>query len=97
MDTPTIIGAALAFSVAALPLIIYLYSTGVKKDILLSEARSSQEMKNYFDKKIGEIMADLGHKKVSVEQLDIISRRLVKIADSIDPKDKLGIYDICER
>ena len=98
MDTPSIIGSALAFSVIALPIILILYNKGILKDIQLLEGRLrldfekeitgiKEVVKEGVKDQVAEMLSsfkkdlNLNHRKLSVENLDKISDRLIKIAD----------------
>ena len=110
MDTPSIIGSALAFSVIALPIILILYNKGILKDIQLLEGRLrldfekeitgiKEVVKEGVKDQVAEMLSsfkkdlNLNHRKLSVENLDKISDRLIKIADKIDPNNKHNLYD----
>ena len=45
MDTPTILGASLSFSVVALPLIFHLYIKNISKDMALLKSEIRNEFK----------------------------------------------------
>ncbi len=91
MDTPALLGAALAFSAVSLPIILILFTKNITKDIALSESR----MEKIINDKLASFEKNLNlhHKKLAVDTLDRISSRLVKIADKIDPKILDNLYD----
>lgn len=100
MDTPTLLAASLGLSTFALPIIMYLYTSGMKKDMKLLKSEIIAEYKDdikiledVVDNKIDKLIEDFGHKKLSVETLDLISKRLVKCIDKFDPNNKHGLYD----
>ena len=101
MDKLTLLGAALAFSVIALPLVFHLYDSGLKKDMLILEAKINKEFKERMEKfeeeltiKFNAILSEINHKKVTAETLGKISLRLERVVNKIDPKGNMNLYDL---
>jgi hypothetical protein len=102
METTSLLGAALAFSVVSLPVILILFQKNINQTILLSEAKirkecveDSAKIRNDFTKELESFKSSLNldHKKLSVDTLDRISSKLVRIAEKIDPKMLDNLYD----
>jgi len=98
MDTPALLGAALAFSVVALPLIFVLFTKNIAKDIELSEAKIRKECTADSVKLRADFTAELvrfrsslnlDHKKLAYDNLEKISKRLTSAANKLDPKGKI--------
>ena len=95
MDTPTILGAALAFSVAALPMVAYLYASGAKKDltilksVILEECdRRIKNVEQEIDVKLDKILRELNHKKANMAAMNELADKLVIIANKFENKWK---------
>lgn len=111
MDTPALLGAALAFSTVALPTILVLFVKNINKTNEMNKAESlsnfalfKSEIKNnnlefenkiekLIDNKLARFKQDLNHRKLSVETLDRISLRLVKLGEKHNKDFLENIYE----
>lgn len=113
MDTPALLGAALAFSTVALPTILVLFVKNINKtnemnkaELLSNFALLKSEIKNNnleFENKIEKLIdtklsrfkqeLNLDHKKLSVDTLDKISSRLIRLGEKHNKDFLENIYE----